>query len=594
MAIEILENTLLKLLVRRGTNADRQQITLQSGELGYTTDTERLYIGNSTTAGGIVVGNKYKGSTADVTTLVSIVTGDYAYDTTNKTLKVCARGTGAEADDWITVSNYTSAGNATLNIDSQGLIAVGTSPGGGLSASNIDWDALGKSITLDGSLRAALSSTISIDRIINNTTTVGQNYLGLPKTLSIAGNNYTFPQEAPVANEYLGWAGQPDAAENPLLKWTAPGLVFAAVSPTTAAAIPVGTIVPYASAGGTLPWGWLLCNGQAVNRFTYTDLLSVISTTYGVGDGSTTFNVPNLTNKVLYSSSNPPTSTLMTVTTAASASLATGILSATGMQYIIKGINGVTSPTLTVGKNLSATLYPTVENAAANTAGVGKTDVAFDPLSGSIVIERPLPGQLVFRTPGRPESESTFTMPPGISYVKYYVTGSGARGGTTPGGAAATCIGYISAAPGTEFILDIAAVPAEKVANGTASTIYTPGAPTVKLVQSDGGIYYNGVAGRPFPGSSSTVGGTLDFAGGTGTGYINTGSPYILNGEVILGGSAGVASGGSAGSVQGSASYWGNVPAPGAGQAAWANSGVAATDGTGLIPTTGIIMFEWN
>ena len=198
MAIEILENTLLKLLVRRGTNADRQQITLQSGELGYTTDTERLYIGNSTTAGGIVVGNKYKGSTADVTTLVSIVTGDYAYDTTNRTLKVCARGTGAEADDWITVSNYTSAGNATLNIDSQGLIAVGTSPGGGLSASNIDWDALGKSITLDGSLRAALSSTISIDRIINNTTTVGQNYLGLPKTLSIAGNNYTFPQEAPV------------------------------------------------------------------------------------------------------------------------------------------------------------------------------------------------------------------------------------------------------------------------------------------------------------------------------------------------------------------------------------------------------------
>ena len=41
MGIEILENTLLKLLVRRGTDYDRQQITLDSGELGYTTDTQR-------------------------------------------------------------------------------------------------------------------------------------------------------------------------------------------------------------------------------------------------------------------------------------------------------------------------------------------------------------------------------------------------------------------------------------------------------------------------------------------------------------------------------------------------------------------------
>jgi uncharacterized protein YheU (UPF0270 family) len=46
MAIEILENTLLKLLVRRGTNYDRQQITLETGELGYTTDTKRLYVGD--------------------------------------------------------------------------------------------------------------------------------------------------------------------------------------------------------------------------------------------------------------------------------------------------------------------------------------------------------------------------------------------------------------------------------------------------------------------------------------------------------------------------------------------------------------------
>lgn len=46
------------------------------------------------------------------------------------------------------------------------------------------------------------------------------------------------------------------------------------------------------------PTGYLLCDGAAVSRTTYADLFAVISTTYGVGDGSTTFNVPDLKGKV--------------------------------------------------------------------------------------------------------------------------------------------------------------------------------------------------------------------------------------------------------------------------------------------------------
>jgi microcystin-dependent protein len=49
---------------------------------------------------------------------------------------------------------------------------------------------------------------------------------------------------------------------------------------------------------GTAPTGWLLCNGAAVSRTTYDTLFAVISTTYGTGNGSTTFNVPNLENRV--------------------------------------------------------------------------------------------------------------------------------------------------------------------------------------------------------------------------------------------------------------------------------------------------------
>jgi microcystin-dependent protein len=50
----------------------------------------------------------------------------------------------------------------------------------------------------------------------------------------------------------------------------------------------------------TAPTGWLLCNGAAVNRTTYAALFAVISTTFGIGDGATTFNLPNYTNRMPY------------------------------------------------------------------------------------------------------------------------------------------------------------------------------------------------------------------------------------------------------------------------------------------------------
>jgi len=57
-----------------------------------------------------------------------------------------------------------------------------------------------------------------------------------------------------------------------------------------------GIVSPYA--GATAPTGWLLCDGQAVSRTTYSRLFDIVSTTYGAGDGTTTFNVPNLKGKV--------------------------------------------------------------------------------------------------------------------------------------------------------------------------------------------------------------------------------------------------------------------------------------------------------
>ena len=59
---------------------------------------------------------------------------------------------------------------------------------------------------------------------------------------------------------------------------------------------PSGVIFPYVSL--TPPTGWLTCDGSAVSRTTYASLFGIIGTTYGVGDNSTTFNLPNLSNRI--------------------------------------------------------------------------------------------------------------------------------------------------------------------------------------------------------------------------------------------------------------------------------------------------------
>ena len=61
---------------------------------------------------------------------------------------------------------------------------------------------------------------------------------------------------------------------------------------TFSAQIPAGMVQAYA--GSAAPTGWLKCNGAAISRTTYAALFSAIGTTYGSGDGSSTFNVPDL------------------------------------------------------------------------------------------------------------------------------------------------------------------------------------------------------------------------------------------------------------------------------------------------------------
>ena len=56
--------------------------------------------------------------------------------------------------------------------------------------------------------------------------------------------------------------------------------------------LPTGILLPYA--GTASPDGWMLCNGQEVSREAYANLFAVIGDSYGIGDGNTTFNLPDL------------------------------------------------------------------------------------------------------------------------------------------------------------------------------------------------------------------------------------------------------------------------------------------------------------
>lgn len=66
-----------------------------------------------------------------------------------------------------------------------------------------------------------------------------------------------------------------------------------------------GMLVLYG--GPSLPIGWFLCDGSAVSRTLYSDLFAAVGTTWGAGNGSTTFNVPNLVDKFILGAGSSPT-----------------------------------------------------------------------------------------------------------------------------------------------------------------------------------------------------------------------------------------------------------------------------------------------
>lgn len=164
--------------------------------------------------------------------------------------------------------------------------------------------------------------------------------------------------------------------------------------------VPSGIIVPYGGASAPSS-GWLLCAGQAVSRTTYSALFAIIGTSYGVGDGSTTFNLPDLRGRVLAGIDNlggtaanrlQKSTTISTTSGSASATVA----SATGLyvgQYIFSTnvpagttISAISGTTVTMSQNATATAAGTAARFSAvndpqSIGGAGGDGYHYHPLS---------------------------------------------------------------------------------------------------------------------------------------------------------------------------------------------------------------------
>jgi microcystin-dependent protein len=152
------------------------------------------------------------------------------------------------------------------------------------------------------------------------------------------------------------------------------------------ARVPVGSIVDFA--GATAPFGWLLCDGSAISRTTYSGLFAVINTIYGAGNGSTTFNLPDCRGRLRAGLDNMGGTAALRITSAGS-----------GINALVSGASGgAQNVTLTVGTMPS-------HAHGASSIPIDPGHAHSGPSGSPFVIPRN-PGNFATAVPGSPNTTS--------------------------------------------------------------------------------------------------------------------------------------------------------------------------------------------
>jgi len=153
----------------------------------------------------------------------------------------------------------------------------------------------GASISASPSLSPSMSPSASISSSPSASPSASPSTSTSPSK-SVSASPSTSPSASTSASPSASKSPSASQSSSPSMSPSASTSASPSASPSSASNIPVGIIQMYGAA--VAPTGFLICDGSAISRVTYSVLFAVIGTTYGVGNGSTTFNIPNLKGKV--------------------------------------------------------------------------------------------------------------------------------------------------------------------------------------------------------------------------------------------------------------------------------------------------------
>lgn len=289
-----------RIVFRRGLYNEKSNLILLQGEPAYTTDAQRMFIGDGTTFGGVPVGMRNLGIATFGSTSTNLNAtqinyrgqpGDIIFDTVSNCIW------SLTGNDPGLVANYSKYAASfgpdnTTTVENGGIFSVKQN---GLNATYLTSGAVGRG------LERITSNTVL--RIADPSTEL--TFVGNSLSITNAGvtNTKLANMVANTVKGRLNTAGSP--TDIPIT--TLASVIAPYVTPQVDS-VPSGAILDFA--GNTPPSGYLLCDGSAVSRSTYSTLFGVIGTIWGAGNGTTTFNLPDLRRRVTVGSGGTPTSTI--------------------------------------------------------------------------------------------------------------------------------------------------------------------------------------------------------------------------------------------------------------------------------------------
>ena len=342
-----------QLQLRRGTTSQNNSFTGAAGELSVDTDLDQLRVHDGSTAGGIKIpgtglafgaaGNTNPATnTVSVGTPANVVIRSATGQSGNVIIGDATATSGASLDvrgtanvGALTSTSHTSTGNIQgVNITATTAFLPDASDGAALGSSSLEFSDLfladgavvsfgdDQEITLTHVADAGLNlkhAASADDKFPTFTLQTGDDDIAVNDKLGVI--NFQAPDEGAGTDAILVAAGIEAvsegnfAADNNATKLSFKTAASAAAAETMAlsstgnltisglltdgdggGSVPPGAILPYG--GGTAPTGYVLCDDTAKSRTDFAALFAIIGTSYGTGNGTTTFNVPDLRDRI--------------------------------------------------------------------------------------------------------------------------------------------------------------------------------------------------------------------------------------------------------------------------------------------------------